>query len=139
MTRFTCRLTAKNRDQLRNCTLGNHAWATFTLFLLVCGLNCAAADLLANGSRNRPVVGDRALVGAGYLASPSGLDVYQGQQSGVVARGVTPVPGASNLQRAPSSPLAPDVSQVCLKLISPPALHKAQARRAYVLLVFYFS
>jgi len=24
----TCRLTAKNRDQLRNPTLGNQAWAT---------------------------------------------------------------------------------------------------------------
>ena len=26
----TCRLTAKNRDQLRNLTLGNRVWATFT-------------------------------------------------------------------------------------------------------------
>ena len=31
MTHVTCRLTAKNRDQLRNPTLGNRAWATFTL------------------------------------------------------------------------------------------------------------
>ena len=30
MTHVTCRLTAKNRDQLRNPTLGNRAWATFT-------------------------------------------------------------------------------------------------------------
>jgi len=29
MTRVTCRLTAKNRDQLRNPTLGNRKWATF--------------------------------------------------------------------------------------------------------------
>jgi len=29
MTQVTCRLTAKNRDQLRNPTLGNRAWATF--------------------------------------------------------------------------------------------------------------
>ena len=29
MTHVTCRLTAKNRDQLRN---GNRVWATFTLF-----------------------------------------------------------------------------------------------------------
>ena len=28
----TCRLTAKNRDQLRDPTLGNRVWATFTLF-----------------------------------------------------------------------------------------------------------
>ena len=29
MTHVTCRLTAKNRDQLRNGTLGNRVWATF--------------------------------------------------------------------------------------------------------------
>jgi len=30
MTHATCRLTAKNRDQLRNPTHGNRVWATFT-------------------------------------------------------------------------------------------------------------
>ena len=35
MTHVTCRLTAKNRDQLRNPTLGNRVWATFT-FLHTC-------------------------------------------------------------------------------------------------------
>jgi len=34
MTYVTCRLTAKHRDQLRNPTLGNRVWATFTLHLL---------------------------------------------------------------------------------------------------------
>jgi len=29
---ITCRLTAKNRDQLRNPALGNRVWATFTFF-----------------------------------------------------------------------------------------------------------
>ena len=29
MTHVTCRLTAKNRDQLQNPTLGNRVWATF--------------------------------------------------------------------------------------------------------------
>ena len=29
MTHVTCRLTAKNRDQLRNPTLGNRVWVTF--------------------------------------------------------------------------------------------------------------
>ena len=29
MTHITCRLTAKNRDQLRNPTLGNRVWAAF--------------------------------------------------------------------------------------------------------------
>jgi len=32
MTLVTCRLTAKNRDQLRNPTLGNRGRATFTFF-----------------------------------------------------------------------------------------------------------
>ena len=31
MTHVTCRLTAKNRDQLRNPTLGNGVWATFVI------------------------------------------------------------------------------------------------------------
>jgi len=35
MTHVTCRLPAKNRDQLRNPTLVNRVWATFT-FLAVC-------------------------------------------------------------------------------------------------------
>jgi len=30
MTHVTCRLTAKNRDQLWNPALGNRVWATFT-------------------------------------------------------------------------------------------------------------
>ena len=34
MTHVTCRLTAKNRDQLRNPTLGNRVWATFTFAFL---------------------------------------------------------------------------------------------------------
>ena len=32
MTHVTCRLTAKNRDQLRNPTLGNRVWATFAFY-----------------------------------------------------------------------------------------------------------
>ena len=35
MTHVTCRLTAKNRDQLRNPTLGNRVWASFTFFTQV--------------------------------------------------------------------------------------------------------
>ena len=34
MTRATCRLTAKNRNQLRNPTLGNRLWATFLYLVL---------------------------------------------------------------------------------------------------------
>ena len=32
MTHVTCRLTAKNGDQLRNPTLGNRVWAAFTFY-----------------------------------------------------------------------------------------------------------
>ena len=35
MTHITCRLTAKNRDRLRNPTLGNRVWATFTFSVRV--------------------------------------------------------------------------------------------------------
>ena len=34
MTHVTCRLTVKNRDQLRNPTLSNELWATFPFFCL---------------------------------------------------------------------------------------------------------
>ena len=34
MTHITCRLTAKNRDQLRDPTLGNRVWAAFALFTM---------------------------------------------------------------------------------------------------------
>ena len=36
MTHVTCMLTAKNRDQLRNPTLGNRVWATFTFLGAIC-------------------------------------------------------------------------------------------------------
>ena len=35
MTHVTGRLTARNRDQLRNPTLGNRVWATFTFIFLL--------------------------------------------------------------------------------------------------------
>jgi len=38
MTHVTCRLTAKNRDQLRNPTLGNRLCATYTFLQLLDGL-----------------------------------------------------------------------------------------------------
>jgi len=42
MTHITCRLTAKNRDQLRNPTLGDRVWATFTfLFVMECYTSAA--------------------------------------------------------------------------------------------------
>ena len=39
MTHLTCRLSVKNRDQLRNPTLGNRVWATFT-FLVTTAKTC---------------------------------------------------------------------------------------------------
>ena len=36
MAHVTCRLTAKNRDELRNPTLANRVWATFTFLLYSC-------------------------------------------------------------------------------------------------------
>jgi len=33
VTHVTCRLTANNRDQLLNLTLGNRIWATFTFLV----------------------------------------------------------------------------------------------------------
>ena len=42
MTHVTCWLTAKNRDQFRNATLGNRVWATFT-FCLYCA-HCDYCD-----------------------------------------------------------------------------------------------
>ena len=37
MTHVTCRLTAKNRDQLRNPTVGNRVWAAFTFYTVRVG------------------------------------------------------------------------------------------------------
>jgi len=58
MTHVTCRLTAKNPDQLRNPTLGNRVWATFTFYY---GKLSASTDLLAEvkekGKRSREVNG----------------------------------------------------------------------------------
>jgi len=42
MTHVTCRLTAKNRDQLRNRTLGNRVWATFYIYDAPCADRGAA-------------------------------------------------------------------------------------------------
>ena len=42
MTHITCKLTAKNRDQLRNPTLGNRVRATFTVLAL--SIQCNVDD-----------------------------------------------------------------------------------------------
>ena len=43
MTQVTCRLTAKNRDQLPNPTLSNRVWATFTFYLILLFTNRATS------------------------------------------------------------------------------------------------
>jgi len=45
MTHVTCRLTATNRDQLRNSTLGDRVWTTFTFL---------SRTLTFNRTRPRP-------------------------------------------------------------------------------------
>ena len=50
MTHVTCRLTAKNRDQRRNPTLGNRVWAAFTFF----STQDSAATAAATGERVVP-------------------------------------------------------------------------------------
>ena len=39
MIHVICRLTAKNRDQPRNPTLGNRVWATFYFFIIIRALD----------------------------------------------------------------------------------------------------
>ena len=50
MTHVTCRLTSKNRDQLRNPTLGNRVWATFTFIAELCNYMCCSAVGAAVGA-----------------------------------------------------------------------------------------
>jgi len=67
MTHGTCRLTAKNRDRLRNPTLGNRVWATFNFFLPFIS-RFALGRLVAVGGKCRPI---RLLSGAVALYAPT--------------------------------------------------------------------
>jgi len=49
-----CRLTAKNRDQLRNPMLDSRVWATFFTPLISCGSR--RSSLIAGKYRTRPFV-----------------------------------------------------------------------------------
>jgi len=49
MTHITRRLTAKNRDQFRNPTLGNRVWATFTFFYIA--VHTTRSSATAHGPR----------------------------------------------------------------------------------------
>jgi len=61
MTHVTCSLTAKNRDQLRNPTLGNRVWATFTFIVGV-------EEQVSGGQMSSLCVGGR----AECVADPAG-------------------------------------------------------------------
>ena len=50
MTQVTCRLTAKNQDQLRYPMLGNQIWVTFTLFLSLTEQQDLSQNLAENQS-----------------------------------------------------------------------------------------
>jgi len=52
MTHATCRLIAKNRDQLRNPTLCNRVWATFTFFM---GHDHSSPRIKSQGHRSRTI------------------------------------------------------------------------------------
>ena len=70
MTHATCRLTAKNRDQLRNPTLGNRVWATFTFTFvaLLYRLLSACLQPLSNQSARQ---GDRVTLECAVPAYPA--------------------------------------------------------------------
>jgi len=65
MTHVTCRLTAKNRDQLRNPTLGSRVWTTFFTFYTMQQLLFAGST----SARSRPKGGifSHTLVTAGLI------------------------------------------------------------------------
>ena len=57
MTHVTCRLTTKNRDQLRNPTLGSRVWATLPLYIATadcCCCRCQPMVQLAERLHNFP-------------------------------------------------------------------------------------
>jgi len=78
MTHVTCRLTAKNRDQPRNPTLGNRVWATFTFFTRVHITNSisigsvisAQLTLMTSRQRDQTVLEKRPLNGCSFPGLP---------------------------------------------------------------------
>jgi len=71
MTQVTCRLTAKNRDQLRNPTLGNRVWATFNLFAHAQSSISAAAGLLLGA--HQLLLQRRVAANSGSATLPAGV------------------------------------------------------------------
>ena len=69
MTVVTCRLTAKDRDQLRNPTLGSRVWATF--FAFYCHRNERLIDLTECTDAAAALDGDLSISNQLYVLSKS--------------------------------------------------------------------
>ena len=82
MTHVTCRLTAKNRDWLRNPTLGSRVWATFTFFSMtrsVCVVQASSSEVMVlRASRRYDPETDTVVFGDGSPFSPSSLTLSHG-------------------------------------------------------------
>ena len=85
MTHVTCRLTAENRNQLRNPTLGNRVWVTFTFLHTVVDIRrrprsgtaplVGQSDAVSNPCRPLSSVPEHAPLFASPLPSPLCADV----------------------------------------------------------------
>jgi len=75
MTHVTCRLTAENRDRLRNPTLISRVWTTFTFYLMmmIC-LQCFDAVGLAIRYNTRCYFNVRSKADISQLNLPHGTD-----------------------------------------------------------------
>jgi len=72
MTHVTCRLTAKNRDQLRNPTLGNRVWASFTFtFFVSMNDSCTSAHVWHVSARRSATLPGRPLCAGGVYVRSS--------------------------------------------------------------------
>ena len=108
----TCRLTAKNRDQLRNPTLGNRVWATFTFYCYCC-CYCRLFRFKPpsrRGSSQDSTVTSRSAVSVARtsVTSPPGQPGVRADEGGPAGARVTPpahpTPPAPSLP--PHAPLA---------------------------------
>jgi len=92
MTHVTCRLAAKNRDQLLNHTLGNRMWATFTFlkFLDTTGgfmfFECPSVCACVLGrKRSRPACGRVLVSNAGAVAAAAAADAASSASAAAAA------------------------------------------------------
>ena len=133
MTHVTCRLTAKNRDQLRNPTLGSRVWAAFT-FLRYLDICCRLlrADVIVRYPK---------FDGTGYLALPVLRDadlqfvIDVDFRPDVTSSGATPTSGHVELLLFSS-----DRDDAQFDFFSVTRLHNGQIEFRFVLLLIrYFK